>query len=609
MTTPGEKVFSNVNSWKAQLAEADRKIAELEAWKAALLSGLEHQALQRQELAGEITTSLRGSSAISRDTLRLEGRMGAFEGDFQGAFRDLGQIDDQIAELDRNIATGAAAVDQTSSAIEEVTAQITRISEESTARYADIQGVADLTRTGQEEMEATAGVIRGITAQIDDLRSFLEIIDDIADKTSILSMNAAIQAAHAGEVGKGFAVVADEIRRLAESSSVNAAAIARQLGTLVEGIRQAEASGEKTSQILGETERKAAQAAAGFQEIEQGARELALGGREILEGVTSLREASRVMRESSAQIRDNSQSITDKIGHLRGESTALEVGLRAIRRGAADLSSSGMVLAQTTVRDLEATRELQGSDGEIDQNRGASLTLAHLALVARLRGLLDGTLQFRPEEVADHRSCALGQWLATPGAAVVGEAALRTLKADHEAFHTQARAVASLAARGDAPAAEDRYSELTALSDSLIAQIASAVDRNGDGKIVWSAALEVGHGTIDPQHKRLVELVNRLWAALRSGQARAAQEKVLAELIDYTQTHFHDEESLFQASKYPDQKAHLAQHQDFVDTVTRFQADFSAGRVVLGSDTLKFLKDWLVNHIQGTDRGIVKYLG
>ncbi|HTH13939.1 MAG TPA: methyl-accepting chemotaxis protein, partial [Spirochaetia bacterium] len=304
-----------MNSWKSRLAEADRKIAELEAWKADLLSRLDRQALQRQELAGEITTSLRGSSAISRDTLSLEGRMGAFEEDFQGAFRDLGQIDDQIAELDRNIATGAAAVDQTSSAIEEVTAQITRISEESTARFADIQGVADLTRAGQEEMGATAEVIRGITAQIDDLRSFLEIIDDIADKTSILSMNAAIQAAHAGEVGKGFAVVADEIRRLAESSSVNASAIARQLGTLVDGIRQAELSGEKTSQILGQTERKAAQAAVGFQEIEQGARELALGGREILEGVTSLREASRVMRESSAQIRDNSQSITDKIGH------------------------------------------------------------------------------------------------------------------------------------------------------------------------------------------------------------------------------------------------------------------------------------------------------
>ncbi|HTH13782.1 MAG TPA: bacteriohemerythrin, partial [Spirochaetia bacterium] len=279
------------------------------------------------------------------------------------------------------------------------------------------------------------------------------------------------------------------------------------------------------------------------------------------------------------------------------------------RRGAADLSSSGMVLAQTTVRDLEATRELLGSEGEIDQNRGSALTLAHLALVARIRGLLDGTLQFRPEEVADHRSCTLGQWLITGGGKVIGEIPLKKLKADHEAFHTKARAVASLAAQGNTLAAEEGYSELTDLSEALVAQIASVVDQAGDGRIVWSAALEVGHKVIDAQHKRLVDLVNRLSAALRSGQARATQEKVLAELIDYTQTHFGDEETLFKASKYPDQKGHLAQHQDFVQTVSQFQADFTAGRVVLGSDTLKFLKDWLVNHIQGTDRGIVKYLG
>jgi methyl-accepting chemotaxis protein len=601
-------MFITRNTWKKRLDEADRKVAELEAWKASLLARLDDQALQRQELAGEIATSLKGSSAVSRDTLELQGRMGAFEEDFQGAFRDLGRIDEQIAELDRNIATGAAAVDQTSSAIEQVSAQITRISEESTARFADIQGVAALTRVGQEEMEATAEVIRGITAQIDDLRSFLEIIDDIADKTSILSMNAAIQAAHAGEVGKGFAVVADEIRRLAESSSANAAAIAQQLGTLVDGIRQAEVSGEKTARILGETERKAAQAAVGFQEIEQGARELALGGREILEGVTSLREASRVMRDSSASIRENSLSVTEKVGHLRGESTALEGGLRSIRRAAADLSGSGLVLTQTTIRDLEATRELRGSGDEVDQNLGSTLTLGHLAVVARVRGLLDGTLNFGPGEIADHRTCDLGRWLARPALAGLGEAALKKLRDDHERFHAQARTLVELCSAGKPAEAEALYPALSSLSDALVAQIAALVDRVGDGRIVWSPALEVGHATVDAQHKRLVDLVNRLSAALRSGQARAAQERVLAELIDYTQTHFHDEETLFRASKYPHQAAHLAQHHGFVETVTRFQADFAAGKVVLGSDTLKFLKDWLVDHIQGTDRGIVKYL-
>ncbi len=226
--------------------------------------------------------------------------MNLFEEDFQGVFRELGHTDSQIVGLDRDIATAGVAVDQTSAAIEQITASIARISEESTARYQDVRHLAELSKTGQTEMASTLAVIQGITKGIGDLKAFLEIIDDMANRTSILAINAAIQAAHAGEVGRGFAVVASEVRHLAATTSAaNAADIGVRLTGLIESIRKAEASSIKTAGILTDTEHKVSQAAVGFQEIEQGARELARAGQEILEGIGSLRQASVTMKESS----------------------------------------------------------------------------------------------------------------------------------------------------------------------------------------------------------------------------------------------------------------------------------------------------------------------
>jgi len=594
------------------LNQAQKRIAELEAFQAQATAFFEKNHFQQMEVAGEIMTSLRGSARISRDSSGMQSRMSLFEADFQSVFQELSQTDDQIAQLDRDIVTTGAAVDQTSAAIEQITASIARISQESTARYEDIRNLASLSKVGQTEMASTMVVIQGITKGIADLKSFLEIIDEIANRTSILAINAAIQAAHAGEVGKGFAVVASEVRKLAETSAANAAGIGKKLTGLIESIHQAETSSLKTSAILADTETKVAQATAGFQEIEQGARELAVGGREILQGVGSLRQASVTMRDSSRLIKENSQSIHSQVGHLRSVSTALGGEVHSIRENAADLNGSSLVLSEGAIKQLEVYREYHSTEAKQDQVFSSILVLQHLSLVTRICSVLDGTLALKPSEVGDHHSCTLGQWLASQGKSAFPDySQFQEFSTLHERLHLLAKQIVELhQTPGKEAEAEQKFVSLTEVSGKIVATIRKLTSLTGNetGLISWTPALALGHPAIDAQHRRLVDLLNRLFDALHSGKTRTILEGVLAELITYTQTHFQDEETLFLNSGYPDKEKHLAKHKDFVETVSRFKNDFVGGRVVMGSETMAFLKDWLVEHIQGTDRQIIEHL-
>ena len=124
----------------------------------------------------------------------------------------------------------------------------------------------------------------------------------------------------------------------------------------------------------------------------------------------------------------------------------------------------------------------------------------------------------------------------------------------------------------------------------------------------WSPAFSVKVKKFDDQHKKLVDLVNQLHDAMRSGQGNAMLGVVLQQLITYTSSHFGDEEKLMAAHAYPDLAAHKAEHQKLVAQVLDLQKKFQAGSSMLTLTVMNFLKDWLINHIQGVDKKYSAFL-
>lgn len=119
--------------------------------------------------------------------------------------------------------------------------------------------------------------------------------------------------------------------------------------------------------------------------------------------------------------------------------------------------------------------------------------------------------------------------------------------------------------------------------------------------IEWSNNLSVSVGAMDDQHKKLIKLINDLHEAMKAGKGKDAMSKTLVELINYTKTHFADEEKYMTQFKYPDLDKQKAAHAAFIKKVMDTQKAMNEGQNVT-IDVMNFLKSWLTEHIAGMDK-------
>jgi hemerythrin-like metal-binding protein len=120
--------------------------------------------------------------------------------------------------------------------------------------------------------------------------------------------------------------------------------------------------------------------------------------------------------------------------------------------------------------------------------------------------------------------------------------------------------------------------------------------------IEWNDSLSVEIGSIDDQHKKLVDILNSLHGSSATAKDPEAVKKILNDLVEYTVYHFNYEEGLMREHRYPEFENHLAAHKALVAQVGKFNEEFQAGRAKLSSELFKFLRSWLNGHIRGTDK-------
>lgn len=118
----------------------------------------------------------------------------------------------------------------------------------------------------------------------------------------------------------------------------------------------------------------------------------------------------------------------------------------------------------------------------------------------------------------------------------------------------------------------------------------------------WSDGLSVGFAEMDEDHKKLVGMVNTLNDAVATDNEQSVVEDLLEELLEYTGWHFRHEERLMQQYQYPGLFDHKEEHALLVEQAVELFKQYQAGDSEVPGKLMPFLKDWLTNHILGTDR-------
>jgi len=277
-------------------ASGDLTVAIPNARAGSLLGNLSRMLTAIRQMVGEISTK----SAIVRQTA-------------EGISTSSGQV----AEASHRQADSTSSM---AAAIEELTVSINHISElaRDTEQYSS--SAAQLAQGGEarvaeaaremalisDQTSAAAGMIRSLESRANEISKITEVIKEIAAQTNLLALNAAIEAARAGEQGRGFAVVADEVRKLAERTSAATEEISEMTGAIQGDTGSAVATMDRA---LPQVERGVELA----HQAEQSLREIREGANTTLERIRDVALATQEQSAASTAIAQQVESIAQMV--------------------------------------------------------------------------------------------------------------------------------------------------------------------------------------------------------------------------------------------------------------------------------------------------------
>jgi methyl-accepting chemotaxis protein len=246
------------------------------------------------------------------------------------ADKAVGEINTSINNLYTLVGEQAANVDTSSSAVEEMTANIRSVTNTLLSNSTNFLDLSNAAETGKSGLQAVAEKIAAITKLSEGLLEINAVMNNIASQTNLLSMNAAIEAAHAGESGRGFAVVADEIRKLAESSSQQSKTTSVMLKEIKDSIENITKSSDEVITHFEAIDTKVKIVTEHNQNIQHAMEEQEAGGTQILEAVSRLKDVTLSVKEGTEKMSEAGRRVIKETGEFISVSDQVVDGMNDI---------------------------------------------------------------------------------------------------------------------------------------------------------------------------------------------------------------------------------------------------------------------------------------
>jgi len=349
-----------------EIADVSRSFNFFQTKLSSLINKTRSSIVLLQEIGHELNANAAETAAsiheITANIASIRNEIGRQKSASQVTSDTIKNVNDTVLTLCERIEAQFRNIQVSSSAIEEMVANIKSVSNVVGSLDTEHQELVHAAETGRQRLDEVNERVATILANSANLEEANLLIANIASQTNLLAMNAAIEAAHAGEAGKGFSVVADEIRKLAEDSAEQSKTTSDMLKVITESITTADTASKEAEKAFRSIMEHLHRITDLERQIDAAMKEQTTGSTQILENLQAINESSVAVRESAKDITQLNTRITGEIDTLNQITYQIHGSIDEITLGTEEVNQAVTNISDMSIRNKDvsdqANREL-----------------------------------------------------------------------------------------------------------------------------------------------------------------------------------------------------------------------------------------------------------
>lgn len=270
----------------------------------------------------------------------------------------MGKMSSITNQLSAQIHDQNDALSQSSAAVEEMISNIKSITENIDKFGNSFSKLSSDSEDGKNKIENVINLIESVSAESKKLLDTNKVIEDVAQQTNLLAMNAAIEAAHAGEAGKGFAVVAEEIRKLSESTTEQSHYIKQTLSSVIENINEVTNAATSAGLTFGEIVNQISSDDSLITEIRSSMEEQSIGSKQIVDALGNIKDTTHTIIENSKQMNSGIENVVAQVKELENAAQNLSLKTDEIKKSTQIINSNADKLIGMASENKKFAKEL-----------------------------------------------------------------------------------------------------------------------------------------------------------------------------------------------------------------------------------------------------------